>query len=348
MIRTIPQPYRQPILGSMDRTMRRALAVASAAGALVLAVVLLAPPLILQERTIEEVPERLARLILEKPKPKEVSPPAEIAVERPVLAEKTPVEKPNPKPEEIEKPPDPKPNPDPKPRRREEAPKLAEDRGKVGREKAKEVEQVLAGTTQKVESTLQTLSASLAGSKSAESGGAKPMRRRGKQVASGRGAGELDTANVGGGATVNGKDVKGTTIIGSTIDIEAISPVGGDLASSDPSVLGDGSGGGGGTPGSGAYRSNASLLAVVRRYAAGVQFCYDNELKRNPGLQGKLVMVLTVLANGRVTDVGVVSDGLGSDRLNECVLAQMREWKFPEIPEGVVTFRTPFVFTPPK
>ena len=345
MFRTIPQTYRQPILGVMDRTMRRAFTVSSVIGLLVLAIVLLAPPQLPEMRTIEEVPERLAKLILEKPKPKEVTPPAPTAAEHPVMAEKTPIEKPNPKPKEVDKPPDP--TPTPKPRRRDEEPKLALDRGKAGREKAKEVEKVLAGTTQSVESTLQNLTSSLAGSKSAESGGAKPMRRRGRQVSSGRGAGDLASANVGGGATVSGKDVKGTTIIGTSIDIESIGPGGGDLASANPEALGDG-GGGGGAPGSGAYRSNASLLAVVRRYAAGVQFCYDNELKRNPGLQGKLVVVLTVLANGRVTDVGIVSDGLGSNRLNECVLAQMREWKFPAIPEGVVTFRTPFVFTPPK
>ena len=37
--------------------------------------------------------------------------------------------------------------------------------------------------------------------------------------------------------------------------------------------------------GPGVYRSNASLLAVIQRYAAGIQYCYGNELKRDPALQ---------------------------------------------------------------
>jgi TonB family protein len=98
----------------------------------------------------------------------------------------------------------------------------------------------------------------------------------------------------------------------------------------------------------GEYRSSASLLAVVRRYAAGIQFCYDNQLKKQPGLRGKLVVSLTVLANGSVSEAIVVQDDLGSTAVTQCVLSQIRAWRFPEIPQGVVSFKTPFVFTPPE
>lgn len=95
-------------------------------------------------------------------------------------------------------------------------------------------------------------------------------------------------------------------------------------------------------------RSNASLLAVVRRYAPGIQFCYDNELKKTPGLGGKLVATLTVAAAGDVTDAVIIQDSVGSPNLAVCALAQIRAWRFPQIPDGVVTFKTPFVFTPPE
>jgi TonB family protein len=89
-------------------------------------------------------------------------------------------------------------------------------------------------------------------------------------------------------------------------------------------------------------------MAVVRRYAPGIQFCYDNELKRSPGIRGKMVVAITVAASGQVTDARVVSNTVGSTRLSECALAQIREWRFPAVPSGSTVFRAPFVFTPPK
>jgi TonB family protein len=95
-------------------------------------------------------------------------------------------------------------------------------------------------------------------------------------------------------------------------------------------------------------RSNESLLSVVRRYAPGIRFCYDNELKKNPNLRGKLVISITVLASGQVSEAFVVEDSLRSPAVTQCVLSQIRGWQLPAIPHGVITFKTPFVFTPPK
>uniref|UniRef100_A0A832HZQ9 Energy transducer TonB n=1 Tax=Eiseniibacteriota bacterium TaxID=2212470 RepID=A0A832HZQ9_UNCEI len=84
------------------------------------------------------------------------------------------------------------------------------------------------------------------------------------------------------------------------------------------------------------------------RGAAGIQYCCSNELRRAPGLSAKLVVTLVVAASGRVTEATMAHSSLGSSRLAECPLAQIRNWRFPEIPEGVTTFQTPFVFTPPE
>jgi len=98
----------------------------------------------------------------------------------------------------------------------------------------------------------------------------------------------------------------------------------------------------------GVYRSNASLLAVIQRYSAGIQYCYGNELKRDPTLRGKLVVAITVAASGEVLEATVVQNTVGSDRLASCALSQIREWRFPAIPQGVTAFQAPFVFTPPS
>lgn len=110
---------------------------------------------------------------------------------------------------------------------------------------------------------------------------------------------------------------------------------------------GDGSGPGAGETG-GDIRSDASLLAVVRKYAAGIRFCYDTELKRDPALRGKLVVAITVAASGAVLEARPVQDTLGSSALTSCALAQIKSWKFSQVPDGVVTFQAPFVFTPPE
>ena len=89
-------------------------------------------------------------------------------------------------------------------------------------------------------------------------------------------------------------------------------------------------------------------MAVVQKYAAGIQFCYGNELKRHDGLKGKLVVALTVSASGEVTECVVIQNTLGVPSMSSCALSQIRDWRFPAIPTGVTTFQVPFVFTPPN
>ena len=122
---------------------------------------------------------------------------------------------------------------------------------------------------------------------------------------------------------------------------------GGGMGSGTGTGIGSGSGPGRGAA-PGVYRSNASLLAVIQRYSAGIQYCYGNELKRDPSLRGKLVVALTVSAAGDVVEATVVQNSVGSSRLAECALSQMRDWKFPPIAEGLTAFQAPFVFTPPS
>ncbi|MEZ4650289.1 MAG: AgmX/PglI C-terminal domain-containing protein, partial [Candidatus Eisenbacteria bacterium] len=343
MNRTLNAQYRRSIFAVPDPRFRRALAISGGIGLAVLAVALIAPIRVAPPPRVEEVPERLAKLILEKRKPVP-----------PVLGPATPVELPElaaiPEPKvepPIEAPPEPKAEPkvEPKPvvktepkttappRKARDDSKLAEDRGTAGRAKAKtEVAQALATTTKSVETTLNSLQSDLA-SISASTGESKAPERRGGRGRPTRGRSSGDVAgavaareDVGAGAGGAGG---GTVVTGDLIDIESVGGAGsGDLASADPS----GAAGGGTVAGS--YRSNASLLAVVRKYAAGIQFCYDNQLKREPGLEGKMVIVLTVLPSGRVSEASIAEDSLGSAPLRDCVLTQVREWKFPAIPEG--------------
>ena len=68
---------------------------------------------------------------------------------------------------------------------------------------------------------------------------------------------------------------------------------------------------------------------------------------RAAGREAAVELELTVGVDGQVLDARVVKDTLGSDHLKQCILAQVREWKFASVPGGEAEFQAPFVFTPP-
>ena len=318
--------YRLPILGRPDPLLRRCLQIAGAIGLAVLLAALLAPKKTAEITDLEEVPERFAKLILEEPK----APPAPPRIASPTA----------PKPEEIVKP---KVIAQPLPKnvgeRRQPKKVVPQDRGQAGRDLAQaQVSSQLTEVTQSLDTVLDDLSTSLA---SNDDGAAKPKRRsRRRSTRSGREASDLAGVSTA-VPTVEGQASE-SSISGAQIAIESV----GDLVSEQYSP--DGSTPGGSATGSNEYRSDASLLAVVRKYAPGIQFCYDNELKKQPGLGGKLVVSITVAPSGRVTEAAIVRDTVGSAGLVSCALAQIEAWKFSTIPEGVVTFQAPFIFTPPE
>ncbi len=323
--------YRTSLLGAPDPLMQRAIKVAVATGALVLAAVWLAPDRETAIETVEQMPERLAKLVLETPKAP--APPAASAAAADVAMETAPEAAPIPK-AEVPVP------PKRAARRTAPQPTLAKDQGEAGRERARqEVTQQLATVTSSLENVVSELSTALA---STDDGGErKPRSTRRRRARSGRDAAAL--AGVGAGMPNLMTDASASALSRSGpatgIAIDEI----GELAWSGESGQPGSPGAGGGEA-----RSDQSLLGVVRRYAPGIRYCYDNELKKDPGLGGKLVFGITVAASGRVTDVAIVTDSVRSAALTSCATAQIEAWKFPVIPEGVVTFHAPFVFTPPE
>jgi TonB family protein len=218
-------------------------------------------------------------------------------------------------------------------------------RGTAGRERAQQATTALAAATASIDGVLEGLDDALESSTDAPATTRRVPRRN--AIRGGRAASEL--GGVGGLPAAGVAGDGASALGGARIEIGAIGGVsGGDGdgafgASTDGSAAGHAGG-----SSRGDLRSDASLLAVVRKYAPGIRFCYENELKKKPGLGGKLVVAITVAAAGNVTEAAIVQDTLGSASLTACALAQIQAWRFPAIPEGVVTFRAPFVFTPPE
>jgi TonB family protein len=315
------RPYRLPLFGAPEREMRRALQVAAVVGAAVLLAVYLAPVRAPEITDVDKVPERFARLILQEPPapPAPLPAPAVRMPAPPEVAVKTPA------PVAAVVPPRPAP-------RREAVPKVAPDHGTTGRERAKEQVAQLEKVKESVDQVLADVTTSLA---STDDGVRehRPSRRRAR---SGRSAAEVtgvDQVRTSTGATA-------AAIPGTRIELGSAAEAGLPGARA---TRADGS-----AAAAGEIRTDADLMAVVRRYAPALQFCYDNELKKSPSLGGKLVVGITVAASGRVTDAAVVRDTVGSAAMVACALAQIEAWRFPAVPEGTVTFQAPFVFTPPR
>ena len=266
------------------------------------------------------------------PEPEVVLPPAEMAEELVALDKvdvtkdvAPPVEEPEPLPGERYRP----------------APPLPPDAGKAGRARAKEATSKLAAATASLDKTLSGLSSSLR----TPSGDARPLPRgrRPRSTGTGRGGGDVAAVETGPVGTGASADLGSSSVEGAKLAIGRLTAGGatGGASGADGATTSSGAG-------PGVYRTNASLLAVIQKYAAGIQWCYENELKKDPTLRGKMVVAITVSAAGKVTGAAIIENTVESSRLSSCALSQVRDWRFPPVPEGSTAFQAPFVFTPPN
>jgi outer membrane biosynthesis protein TonB len=88
------------------------------------------------------------------------------------------------------------------------------------------------------------------------------------------------------------------------------------------------------------------LGAFVRARMGLLKACYENALKRNPSLKGRLRIRFTILETGGIADLAVVENGVGSPDVATCVANTMRAWRTSFRPSGPVTVEFPFVFSP--
>ena len=89
----------------------------------------------------------------------------------------------------------------------------------------------------------------------------------------------------------------------------------------------------------------AIIDQVVRKNLAGLKYCYERELNRNPKLRGKVVVQFTIGLSGTVTEAFVESSTLGNASAEDCILRRIRRWRFPRPAGGSVLVAYPFVFT---
>jgi TonB family protein len=77
-----------------------------------------------------------------------------------------------------------------------------------------------------------------------------------------------------------------------------------------------------------ASRSIEEIKIVFERNKGAIYAIYNRALREDPGLQGKVVLKLTIAPSGQVTDLQLVSSELRAAELERKLLARIRQFEF--------------------
>lgn len=85
------------------------------------------------------------------------------------------------------------------------------------------------------------------------------------------------------------------------------------------------------------------MSTIKSRYFSGVRQCYERALKGNPTLQGKVVVSISIGPAGNVTKASVSGFDNGVD---QCIQQKARGWRFMKPESGSAEFEIPFILRP--
>ena len=91
----------------------------------------------------------------------------------------------------------------------------------------------------------------------------------------------------------------------------------------------------------------ALVQRQIKQRIRSITRCYESELRKNPGLAGKVTVTFTIQERGNVTGARATENTTGSPAVADCVTRTISRFRFNPGPDGgSVTFRYPFVFQP--
>lgn len=88
----------------------------------------------------------------------------------------------------------------------------------------------------------------------------------------------------------------------------------------------------------------SKITKVVKRGQKAIQACYEKQLKRDDGLAGKIELEVVISEKGKVSEVVITEDSVGSRELTSCIKSRVKRWRFPAPDDGEVSFVTSFIF----
>ena len=78
-------------------------------------------------------------------------------------------------------------------------------------------------------------------------------------------------------------------------------------------------------------RNEAEVYRIVSTYIGGLKYLYNNTLRKNPSLKGKITVKIVISQDGKVVKSEVVSSTLGSPELEEAIINRIYRWRFSEL-----------------
>ena len=94
-------------------------------------------------------------------------------------------------------------------------------------------------------------------------------------------------------------------------------------------------------------RNESEVYRVIQSYIGGLKYLYNNALKKDPSLRGKVTVRLVIAIDGKIKEAGLMSSTLNAPELEEAIINRVYKWRFTEMQEGeeFITNYT-FDFTP--
>ncbi|MEO7426820.1 MAG: AgmX/PglI C-terminal domain-containing protein [Fibrobacteria bacterium] len=95
-------------------------------------------------------------------------------------------------------------------------------------------------------------------------------------------------------------------------------------------------------------RSPSEVAAFISKKQSVVSMLYEERLKSNPALEGKVTVVMVIEEDGTVSDVSVLRSEttLDDQEFIDGLLRRIKRWVFPPSGGGAVQMKSPFVFKP--
>ncbi|MGB5332954.1 MAG: AgmX/PglI C-terminal domain-containing protein [Woeseiaceae bacterium] len=263
---------------------------------------------------VEEIPPRIAQLLLEeKPLPPPPPPPKE--------------EEPEPEPEEaepekvVEAEPQPEPEPEPVPQ---------PDREEVAREQAQAA--LMPFAEDLADLVDMDLVEQMADDRPLTASVGEAVRNERSMITS-----KAGTASRGINTASMSRNTGGTSIAGRSTT-KVASPVAG-IGKSGGAASRVGSSGK-------ASRSREEIELVFDKNKGAIFALYNRALRMDPSLEGKLVLKLTIAPNGQVTMCEVVSSELGDPDLERKLVQRVKLFRFEAKDVEAITTTKPIDFFP--
>ena len=86
-----------------------------------------------------------------------------------------------------------------------------------------------------------------------------------------------------------------------------------------------------------------SLERTLRRYQAQIERCYERVASRDPSIGGRLVLRFKIDGTGRTDSVSLPTNELGAE-VGQCIVGEVRRWRFDAPQGGDVWVQRPYVF----